>query len=238
MTGGELLVALQDPAIRQGVQQALGMPSEPIAESLRALAAAQARTEERLEELAAGQERLTAAQARTDAAIEKLTVAQARTEERLEELAAAQARTEESVRDLAVAVRDVRQALGRLSDNVGIGLEELAAIVLPAVLARDPGIDLTGPFERRFVGTTAGEEEIDLLAPGTLRGEPVAVVVESKSRAYEADVRRFAEKARRVGGSLGKPVVPVLFGFVIHPSAQAVSGTLGVLVVASRPGGG
>jgi hypothetical protein len=235
MTGGDLLVALQDPAIRRGVQQALGMPNEPIAESLRELAAAQARTDETVKQLAADLKQLAAD-------LKQLAAAQARTDETVKQLAAAQARTDETVKQLATEVkqlatemRTVRRELGALSDRVGYGLEELGGIVLPGVLEHDHGVRVVGAFERAFVRTLAGDEEIDLAADGERDGRRVRIVVEPKSGAYEADVRSFAERAKRISDALGEDVVPVLFGFVIHPSASELAPSLGVIAVASRP---
>ncbi|MBI4704032.1 MAG: hypothetical protein HY744_23230 [Deltaproteobacteria bacterium] len=228
MIGADIVHALRDPAVRREVQQALGLPAEPVAEALRELVAAQARTDKTIE-------KLVAAQARTDKTIEKLVAAQARTDEALKELscevkelAAAQARTE---RGLGL----LRQDVGALSDNVGFGLEELAAIVLPAVLAREERVSVGG-FTRRFIQTTAGDEEIDLFAEAERDGCPVAVVGESKSRIYDGDVKRFAGRAARVAEALGTKVLPLMFGFVVHPSARRASESLGVLLVASRPG--
>ncbi|MBI4703814.1 MAG: hypothetical protein HY744_22115, partial [Deltaproteobacteria bacterium] len=67
-------------------------------------------------------------------------------------------------------------------------------------------------------------------------GRPVVVLGEVRSRIYERDVKPFAAKAERVARALSVTALPVLFGFVIHPSARQVSATHGVLVVASRPG--
>jgi chromosome segregation ATPase len=285
MTGPELLQLLQDPELRQSVRAALGLPTDSVAESLRQLAAAQARTEARVQELAAAQARtearvqeLAAAQARTEARLEELAGAQARTEARLEELAGAQARTEGSLKELAAEVKglaaaqarteaslkelaaevkglaagqrelavgqkelaagqkELRTAVGALSDNVGFGLEQLAAIVLPAQLERDERTILTTEFERRLVSTAAGEEEVDLWAQGERDGAAVQVVGEVKSRVYATDVKRFVQKAERVQATLEAPVLRLMFGFVVHPSAREVAEHLGVRVVASRPG--
>jgi hypothetical protein len=264
MTGPELLQLLQDPELRQGVKAALGLPTDSVAESLRELAAAQARTEASLRELAAEVKGLAAAQARTEARVEELAAAQARTEARVEELAAAQARTEARLEELAAEVKglaaevkglaaevkglaagqrelaagqkQLRTAVGALSDNVGFGLEELGAIVLPAQLERDERTILTTGFERRIVTTAAGEEEVDLWAQGERDGAAVQVVGEVKSRIYAADVKRFVQKAERVQATLEAPVLRLMFGFVVHPAARELAEQLGVRVVASRPG--
>jgi hypothetical protein len=205
------------------------------------LSAAQARTEASVKELAAGQQELAAAQARTDASVKELAAAQARTDASVKELAAAQARTDASVKELAAAqartdasVTDLRQAVGALSDNVGFGLEELAAIVLPAQLERDERTILTGSLQRKFVSTAAGEVEMDLWAPGERDGSVLTVVGEVKSRIYAADVKKFADRADRVAAAGETDLLPIMLGFVVHPSAKEVAATLGVRVIATR----
>ncbi|MDY0000248.1 MAG: hypothetical protein RBU30_03020, partial [Polyangia bacterium] len=142
---------------------------------------------------------------------------------------------------LQVGQKELRQTVGALSDNVGFGLEELASIVLPGVLAKEAGVTVKGGFVRRFVQTKLGEEELDLFSEGDRGGEAVAIVGEVKSRIYEADARRFAAKAARVAEALEAtlgplPLVSILFGFVVHPSAQQAAKDLDLLLVASRPG--
>lgn len=63
-------------------------------------------------------------------------------------LAEAQRRTEEALRGLA-------QAVGRLSDTVGHGLEDIARVILPGYLERHLGIRV-GELERRFIGPKRG----------------------------------------------------------------------------------
>jgi hypothetical protein len=221
MTGAEMVLALQEPGTRRAVQQALGLPAEPVAEALRALAASQARTDATVMELGATVKELAAEVKELGAAVK--------------ELAAAQARTDAAVARLTEAMQELRRSVGALSDNVGFGLEELAAIVLPGVLEREQGVLASG-FERRFVETAAGEEDLDLYGPAERDGRPVTVVGEVKSRIYERDVKAFAAKAERVARALTVTAVPVMFGFVIHPSARQASAAHGVVVVASRPG--
>ncbi len=134
-----------------------------------------------------------------------------------------------------MGLKDLRVAVGRLSDNVGFGLEELAAIVLPAGLERDHRVILLSEFERRFVTTSAGDEEVDLWASAERDGAPLTILGEVKSRIYAADVKRFAQKAERIEATLDTAVLPLLFGFVIHPSAHQVAEHLQICVIASKP---
>jgi hypothetical protein len=230
VTGVEMLSVLQDPAVREGVKRALDLPTEPVAQALRDMAAAQARTDASVEKLAAAQartdarldrladsvERLAEAQARTDATVQELAA-------EIKELAAAQTRTER-------AVLELRQAVGSLSDNVGFSLEELAGIVLPAVLEREHGVTVER-FARRFIPTAQGDEEVDLYADARRHDREVVVVGEIKSRIYPNDVRDFARKLERLAPVLPAEAVPVLFGFMVHPRANREARERGILAV-------
>jgi Tfp pilus assembly protein FimV len=172
---------------------------------------------------------LAAAQASTDATVKELANEVKELASEVKALAAAQASTDQSLKAL-------RKEVGALSENVGFGLEELAAIILPGVLLAEEG--LRAPtFRRRFVLTAEGEEEVDLFAEAERDGAPVTVIGEVKSRIYDKEVRRFVSKASRLETALGlSGSVRVMFGFVVHPLAREVAAELGVHVVASRPG--
>jgi hypothetical protein len=182
------------------------------------LAEAEARTEQRLAELAA-------AQVRTEQRVEELVRAQARTEQRLAELAAAQARTEQAVVTLA-------QQVGRLSETLGFTLEDLARELTPAYLAQRYGI-VVGALERRFFFLDGEEVEVDFYGEGTRDSEAVAIIGEVRSRIYGRDVDDAAKRAERLAAQVpGKPV-PVLLGFVIHPSAREAAARTGAVVISS-----
>lgn len=241
MTGQELVTLLADDAVKREVQRALNLPSEPVAEALRALIDAQARTDIAIEKLAAAQERTDAAVKELAVEVKELSAEVKALSVEVTGLAAAQGRTDAAVKELAVEVKglarigiETRKAVGALSDNVGFSLEELAAIVLPAVLEREAGVHVAG-FERRFVRTDEGEEELDLFADGTRPSGHVFVVGEVKSRIYRGEVERFSNKALRVAKQLTDPIVAVMFGFVVHPSAHEAAKRLDVRLVASRP---
>ncbi|MDR7617733.1 MAG: hypothetical protein QN192_10750 [Armatimonadota bacterium] len=208
-------------------------------QALAELAQAQRRTEERvgrleqaLAELAQAQHRTEERVGRLEQALAELAQAQRRTEERVghlegavERLAEAQARTEQVVQQLA-------QQVGRLSDAVGFTLEELARELAPAYLAERYGIRVAA-LERRFFTVDGEEVEVDFFGEGTRDGEPVVVLGEARSRIYGRDVETLARRARALGPQLLGTPVPVLFGFVVHPSAVEAAARTGVLVVAA-----
>ncbi|MDR7537362.1 MAG: hypothetical protein QN183_13480 [Armatimonadota bacterium] len=206
---------------------------------LTALVEAQARTEarvgrleEQMERVEAALARLAEAQARTEERLDRLAEAQARTEERLDRLAEAQARTEARLAETQTALQLLVQQVGRLSDTIGFTLEDLAREVSPAYLARHYGIEVE-VLERRVFVIDGEEVEIDFFGVGTQRGEPVAVVGEARSRIYGRDVREAVDRIARLQDQLPARGVPVLFGFVVHPSAREVAGRLDAILITS-----
>ena len=183
-------------------------------------------TREEFDKLAAAINRLAEAQARTEERLNKLTEAQQRTEQRLNQLVA-------TVEKLAEAVDGLRQEVGKLSETVGFGLEDIARVVLPGWLYRHLGVELE-ELERRFVIVDGREIEVNLYGEGLKRGKEVVVVGEAKSRIYGRDVNKFYEEVYRPIADLSeREVIGILFGYLIHPSAQKRAKELGLYVVAS-----
>jgi outer membrane murein-binding lipoprotein Lpp len=234
VTSAELLGLLSEPATRETLQRLLGLPTESVAEALRELAAAGARTDARLDRLTETVDRLAERVDRLAETVGRLAERVDRLEAAVERLAEAQLRTEAAVERLARGQDELRRAVGTLSDNVGFGLEELAAIVLPGVLEREERLRVDH-FIRRFMTTEVGEEEIDLFAEAERDGGVVPIVGEVKSRIYTGDVRKFFQKLQRIAAGLPSKPVGVMFGFVVHPAANDAARELGVHVVASRP---
>ena len=212
-----------------------------------ALAEAQRRTEEQLNTLAKRVDMLAEAQARTEEALSKLSgrvdalaEAQRRTEEqlntlakRVDMLAEAQARTEGSVQQLSNAVRELAVQVGRLSDTVGFGLEDIARVMVPGWFERHMNIyveDLTPTF----VNIDGEEVQINLFGIGKRDSEEIVIVGECKSRIYAREVRQFLrilEKVRRAFPD--KDVLGFLFGYLVHPSAQVEAEKHKVKVIAT-----
>ncbi|MDY0003182.1 MAG: hypothetical protein RBU30_17920 [Polyangia bacterium] len=215
----------EDPGLRDELVELLGIGRAPTGSP----ADSGGTVWDVLRALSAEVKELATAQARTDASVRELAAEVKELAADVKELAAAQARTDRNIDAM-------RREVGALSENVGFGLEELAAIVLPGVLLAEEGLRVTG-FRRRFVVTAQGEEELDLFAESERDGKPVLVLGEVKSRIYDKEVRQFLSKAARLEAALGlERSVRVMFGFVVHPSATEVAKELGVRVVASRPG--
>jgi len=203
------------------------------------LSEAGARADERLERLEAVLERLAEAQLRTEERVGRLEEAVARLDDAVGRLAEAQLKTEErvgrleeTVAALAEEMRHLARQVGRLSESVGFTLEELARELGPSYLAQRFGIHVQA-LERRFFTADGEEVEVDIYGEGTRDGERVAVIGEVRSRIYGRDVEALLRRLRVLAPQLPGTPVPVLFGFVIHPSALEVARRTGALVIAA-----
>jgi hypothetical protein len=154
--------------------------------------------------------------------VRSLAEAQKRTELRLNELAEAQKRTEDSMRSLSISV-------SRLSDVIGYGLEDVARVVLPGWLERHLDVDVE-TLERRFVEVAGKEVELNLYGEGMRKGGKVTVVGEVMARIYGRDVEEFASKVENL---TDKNILKVMFGFLIHPTAEKVAKEKDIILVAS-----
>jgi hypothetical protein len=68
---------------------------------------------------------------------------------------------------------------------------------------------------------------------GLRNGEQVVIVGEAKSRIHDRDVEELISRAHQLAPQLPGTPVPVLFGFVIHPSAVEAATRLGAILIAS-----
>ncbi|MCL0072889.1 hypothetical protein M1N91_01530 [Dehalococcoidia bacterium] len=142
------------------------------------------------------------------------------------ELAQAQARTEKAVANLAHQV-------GRMSDTLGYGLEDLGEWVLPAYFERAYGITGVERCIRRFIKVDRKEVEVSLYAEGKRNGEAVVLLGESKSRIGRTEVKKFVAHLRVLERVLDKPAFRFLFGFWAHPSAERLARENNIEVISS-----
>ena len=165
--------------------------------------------------------------------VDELAEAQRRTEERVNELAEAQRRTEESLHRLNLAVTNLSTAVGRLSDTIGFGLEDVARVMIPGWLERHEGIKV-GELERKFFTLDGETVEIDIYGEGEKEGREVIILGEVKSRIHERDVREFLERAKELEPLFkGKEIYKIVFGFLIYPKAEEVAKKHGIRAIAS-----
>ena len=184
---------------------------------------------------------LVQAQTRTDQSIGELTQAQIRTDKSIGELIQAQARTDKRFEELAQAQTEMKQAMKQLainmnglSDTIGFGLEDIARIVVPGYLERHENIYIE-ELQRGFVKVDNTELEIDLFGECNKDGETILIIGEVKSRIYEGEVKRFVSNVVNPIRKSEKEsrIYPLMFGYVIHPSAQRLAKIENVHLVAS-----
>jgi len=222
----------------QAAIQALAEAQRRTEERVGQLAEAQRRTEERVGQLAEAQRRTEERLNRLEAVVAELAEAQRRTEEQVASLVIAQRRTEKGLQELTQAVDALRKEVGGLSENIGFGLEGIARIVLPGYLERHLDVKVLGPLGEELnpclLGPEGKEMEFDLYGVGLRNGKETAIVGEVKSRIYSDDVRRFLSRLEQVRPALPENIIPVLFGYVIHPRAQKEAEETDVLLVAAH----
>ena len=177
----------------------------------------------RLEEVV---ERLAEAQKRTEDSLGKLTERVTRLEEVVERLAEAQKRTEDSLGKLTTAV-------GGLSDTIGYSLEDIAKVMLPSWLEKHERIRVE-ELERRFIKVNGEEIEVNLYGEGKKGRSSVIIIGEVKSRIHGRDVKEFSDSFNKIKKALKtQKVIPLMFGYLVHPSAASLGKELGIRLIAS-----
>ena len=202
-------------------------------EIVKALAEAQQRTEERLDKLTKTVNNLAEA-------VNSLVEAQKRNEERMNELTIAvnslieaQKRNEERFGKLIVSLDNLRIEVGRLSETMGFGLEDIARVVLPGWLYKNLDIKVE-EFKREFIKINDEEIEVNLYGEGKLKGKKVIVIGEVKSRIYGTEVKDFYNRLYiPIVKKMKTKVIGIIFGYLIHPSAKKLAKELKLHVVAS-----
>ena len=158
---------------------------------------------------------------RLEAAMTHLAEAQARTESRIEELAEAQARTEARVEELAVRMTSFSTILNQLvirSDrHEGTLLELKFRDRLPSYLGRFlrrgqviQASDLIDQLEPKLAEAAVDDFlRADVVASGTVEGQPTYVVGEVSYKADADDVMRAARRAACLVKA-GLPAIPLV----------------------------
>jgi len=146
--------------------------------------------------------------------------------------AEAQKRTEERVNELSNAMKMLSIQVERLSDVVGFSLEDVAKVVLPGWLLRHEKINIES-LERKFLEVNGELIEVNLYGEGEKNGLKITVIGEAKSRIYEKDVKDFCKKISRIEKTLKPPVYKLMFGFLIHPTAEKEAEAYGIKLIAS-----
>ena len=178
---------------------------------------------------------------RLEAALTNLAEAQARTESRVEELAQAQARTEARVEELAVNMTSFSTILNQLvirSDrHEGTLLELKFRDRLPSYLGRFlrrgqviQASDLIDQLEPKLAEAAVDDFlRADVVASGTVEGQPTYVVGEVSYKADADDVMRAARRAACLVKA-GLPAIPLVACESISPQTTEYARQEGVRV--------
>jgi len=157
--------------------------------------------------------------------VQKLAERHDSLERAVQKLVEAQAKTEEALQDLS-------RQVGRLSDTIGFGLEDIARVVVPGWLYRHEGIELEN-LTRKFIKVNGEELEINLYGEGNKGGAKITILGEARSRIYSSDVKGFDELAEKVKKFVPNNVYKLMFGYYVHPSAEQEAKKRGITLIAS-----
>jgi len=204
-----------------------------------------ARLDKALAELAKSHAEAREEAKRLDKALAELAQAQKRTEETLTEwrketreetarLDKALARLAEAQAELMAAQKSTQREVARLAETLGFSLEDIARVVLPGYLERHLGVKVE-KLKRKHFNIEGSEYEIDLYGEGQRNGDKVIVIGEVKHRIYAREVRSFNKILARITPLINKDkdVVKIMFGFLVHPSAEEIARKEDILLVAS-----
>ena len=191
--------------------------------------------ETRLDRVEEALGRLVEAQARTEVALTQLAAAQARTETRLEQLAAAQARTEATLQATQRSLQRLSRQVGGLSDRLGGDLEDIAAIVLHDVSAREFGWEV-GVLERTWQRWGGEAEEVNIFGRARDPAHPersMWIVGEAKHNPTLREVDRWAQQVARARRHLEGEVFAVCFAYRARPEVRDRLKALGIQLLFS-----
>ena len=199
-------------------QDALEKAIERLTESHNKLAERQCSLEKAVEMLMKRQDAL-------EGAFQKLVERHDSLELAFQKLVEAQARTEEALQELS-------RQVGRLSDTIGFGLEDIARVVVPGWLYRHEGIELES-LTRRFIKVDGEELEINLYGEGSKGGVKITILGEARSRICSSDVENFDRLVEKVKRFVPNNVYKLMFGYYVHPSAEQEAKKRGITLIAS-----
>lgn len=126
----------------------------------------------------------------------------------------------------------MRQEIGGLAMTVGYRLEDEAFRALPALLARDHGLEVTGRLRRDYVTDTRGRAlEVNILGTARRDGQEVTIIGESKAQLSKNKVDEFIARRVHALREVFAHVFPVIVTHMIsEPDAEAYARDAGVAV--------
>ncbi len=175
-----------------------------LGKTVKELAEAQKKTEQRLDRL--------------EKTVHELAEAQKKTEQKLNELAEAQKKTEEELKKLISDNRKTREQLGGLAHTVGYVLEDRSYRGLPPLLKRDFGVEITEPLKRDYIEVAPNKYlEVNILGKAKRNGEDVWIVGEAKTQLKKRDIDTFIKRLSSIKEHLKGEIVPVIVTYQTPP---------------------
>jgi Holliday junction resolvase-like predicted endonuclease len=201
---------------------------QELAEAQRRSEEAQRRTEQRVEELAEAQRRSEEAQRRTEQRVEELAEAQRRSEE-------AQRRTDERVDVLAQKVDHLSVEVNNLRRTIGATVEEEAEDWVMVLLEQKGYQILEEPRQVRMDG------EVDVAIPAARDGQALWAVVEAKTRLSRREIEDWANRMRSEGfrqrlaqHGVPGPYLVYIYGLRVDAACDAAARRFGIGLVTGR----
>ena len=146
-------------------------------------------------------------------------------EKAVERLTEAQVRTENALQELF-------KQIGKLSETIGFGLEDIARVVVPGWLYKHEKIEVE-EFTRKFIIIDGEEIEINLYGEGRKEGTKIIILGEVRSRIYLNDVEKFSKTIEKIKKIIEGNTYELMFGYYIHPLAEEEAKKKKISLIAS-----
>ena len=181
--------------------------------TMKELAEAQKRTEQRVDALTVKMEELAEAQKRTEQRVDALTV-------KMEELAEAQKKTEVVVQQLLYDMNMVKKQLGGLSHAVGYGIEDKVIPFMESFIEKEYGF-VPQEVERKFIKyDQKNKDEVNIFVKGLKNDVAMIVVGECKSLPGKSDIDDFNKMLHRLQSHFKQDIFGFIVGYSFDPEVE------------------
>jgi len=149
----------------------------------------------------------------------------------INELVEAQKRNEKEIEKLTRSIKSIRSEIGGLAHTVGYRLEDEAIKALPALLARDMGVEVIGKLRRDFIEVSPGRYvEVNILGEGRRNGQEYIIIGEAKSQLKKRDIDDFIKKASAIRKYIPKEQIQILITYQTSPDVRRYASEKGIKI--------
>ncbi len=117
-------------------------------------------------------------------------------------------------------MKELKKMVGGLSDSVGYGLEDRIFPYIREFALKEYGIEVEILDRRNVVYPDGRYDEVNIYVEGRRNGEKIYLIGECKARPGKNDVKRFAERLRRIERYLGGRVEAFVVGSYYSPEVE------------------